>query len=113
MSTETIQNILAEIKLFQEKVDKYPQLTQEKDSQYILSDPWYKQVLSLINNLLPKEQATLVALMYLGQGDYKKSEWQETLTTAEEQQTLHIGQYLLAQPDVINSINQGLKILDL
>ncbi|CEK12147.1 DUF3775 domain-containing protein [Legionella hackeliae] len=106
-----IRDILNQIKCFQEKEDEYPKLTCEKDSLYVLSDPWYQSVLNKINTLPPDQQATLVALLYLGHGDFKKSEWTEAFAIAHDQLTNHIGQYLLSQPKVINYIENGLKIL--
>ncbi|KTD19104.1 DUF3775 domain-containing protein [Legionella jordanis] len=106
-----IRGILKQIKGFQEKIDEYPKLTCEKDTPYILSDPWYQRVLNKINTLPPDQQATLVALMYLGHGDFKKNEWREAFEIAQDQLTRHIGQYLLSQPKVVNYIENGLEIL--
>ncbi|HDI4900448.1 DUF3775 domain-containing protein [Legionella pneumophila serogroup 1] len=93
---QKIRAILHEIECFQEKKDEYPKLTTEEDTPYILSDPWYQSILTTINNLSPDQQATLVALMYLGHGDFKKNKWSEAFDTAQEQLTKHIGQYLLS-----------------
>lgn len=111
INPKKIRDILHEIGCFQEKKDGYPKLTMEEDTPYILSDPWYQNILSTINKLPPDQQATLVALMYLGHGDFKKNEWSEAFDTAQEQLTKHIGQYLLSQPHVVNSIENGLSIL--
>ncbi|CDZ76376.1 hypothetical protein BN59_00645 [Legionella massiliensis] len=111
MEPQKIRAILEQIKHFQEKIDKYPKLTREKDSGYILSDPEYQNMLTIINTLPPDHQATLVALVYLGHGDFRKTEWNEAFGVAQEQLTKHIGQYLLSQPNVINNIEKGLKIL--
>ncbi|KTC93593.1 DUF3775 domain-containing protein [Legionella cincinnatiensis] len=111
MEPQKIRAILEQIKHFQEKIDEYPKLTREKDSSLILSDPEYQSVLTLINRLSPDQQATLVALVYLGHGDFKKTEWNEAFGVAQEQLTKHIGQYLLSQPNIINNIEKGLKIL--
>ncbi|HAU1225990.1 TPA: DUF3775 domain-containing protein [Legionella pneumophila] len=108
---QKIRAILHEIECFQEKKDEYPKLTTEEDTPYILSDPWYQSILTTINNLSPDQQASLVALMYLGHGDFKKNKWSEAFDTAQEQLTKHIGQYLLSQPHVVNSIENGLNIL--
>ncbi|WP_051546169.1 DUF3775 domain-containing protein [Legionella lansingensis] len=111
MEPRKVRDILDQIKRFKEKVDEYPKLTTEKDTPYILSDPWYQSMLNTINNLPPDQQATLVALMYLGHGDFKKSEWSEAFGVAQDQLTTHIGQYLLSQPNVVNCIENGLRIL--
>ncbi|RAP34653.1 hypothetical protein B1207_15365 [Legionella quinlivanii] len=106
-----IRAILEEIERFQEKEDQYPKLTTEKDTPYILSDPWYQSTLGTINSLTPSQQATLVALMYLGHGDFEKNEWSDALSIAQEQQTKHIAQYLLSVPNVVSYIENGLNIL--
>ncbi|ARG98309.1 DUF3775 domain-containing protein [Legionella micdadei] len=108
---QKVRQILTEIKHFQEKVDEYPKLTTEKDTPLILSDPEYQNMLTTINNLPPNQQATLVALMYLGHGDFKKNEWNEAFNIAQNQLTRHIGQYLLSQPNVVNCIENGLNVL--
>lgn len=108
---QKVRNILAKIKHFQGKIDEYPKLTTQEDTSHILSDPEYQNLLATINNLPPDQQATLVALMYVGQGDFKKSELAEAFNVAQNQLTRHIGQYLLSQPNVINHIENGLNIL--
>lgn len=108
---QKIRAILSRIEGFQKKEDEYPKLTTEKDTPHILSDPGYQSLLTTINNLPSDQQATLVALMYLGHGDFKKNEWDEAFDVAQEQLTTHIGQYLLSQPNLVNCIENGLNIL--
>ncbi|KTD32889.1 hypothetical protein Lnau_2537 [Legionella nautarum] len=108
---QKIRHILTKISSFKGKIDKYPKITKEKDTPYILSDPKYKNILSTINNLPSEQQAILVALMYLGHGDFKKNEWDQALNIAEGQLTKHIGEYLLSRPNVVNCIENGLNIL--
>lgn len=108
---QKIRHILTKISSFKEKIDKYPKITTEKDTPYILSDPKYKKMLSTINNLPSEQRATLVALVYLGQGDFKKNEWDQAFSIAENQLTNHIGEYLLSQEDVVNCVENGLNIL--
>src|SRR5665213_3153083 len=41
------------------------------------NDPSYQELKNLINELKPDQQQDIIALMYIGRGDFTKNEWNE------------------------------------
>lgn len=64
-----------------------------------------------IEDLEPDQQASLVALMWLGRGDYSDSEWEDALADAEAQWTDRTADYLMARPLLAEYLEEGLSIL--
>ena len=116
LDTEMICDILDKMRQFHAKEGvSFPEETAEMDPLYVLADymddPVYQDAIVTINNLRDDQQATLVALMYLGRGDYSKEEWKEALQFAQDEMTDHTGQYLLSKPLVADDIEYGLNML--
>jgi hypothetical protein len=116
VNTGIICDIILRAKQFQTKENvSFPEMTDEMDSSYVLADYAddlvYQEVVSAINNLSPAQQATLVALMYLGRGDYIQEEWEDALKIATEEWTNHTGEYLLSRPSMPEDIERGLNLL--
>lgn len=57
------------------------------------------------------QQATLVALMYVGRGDFNENEWLEAYHLAESELSDHTGEYLLSRPLVADDIAGALNLL--
>ncbi len=111
-----ICDILLKAREFQAKEDvSFPQVTDDMDASYVLADYaddlTYQEVTQAINNLRPDQQATLVALMYIGRGDYTQAEWEDAYRVAREQWTNRTGEYLLARPTMPDDIERGLNSL--
>lgn len=116
LNSGIICDILLKARQFQAKENvSFPDVTDEMDASYVLADYKddlvYQEVTDAINNLAPDQQATLVALMYLGRGDYLKAEWEDALLIAKEQWTNHTGEYLLSRPTMPDDIERGLYLL--
>ncbi len=116
IDTETISNLLDKARQFQAKEEvSFPEVTEEMDYLYVLADyqndPVYQETVEFIDNLRPDQQATLVALMYLGCGDYSEEEWEDAFNFAQDELTEHTGEYLLSRPAVADDIERGLNIL--
>ena len=67
-----------------------------------------QEVEATVRDLEPDQRAALVALMWLGRGDYDLSEWTTALHDAAEQLTGHTARYLLAHPLVADYLLEGL-----
>lgn len=52
-------------------------------------DPTYRELKSMIEDLEPDQQVSLVALMWLGRGDFDESEWNDALAQARELDRAH------------------------
>lgn len=64
-----------------------------------------------IENLEPDQQQTLVALMWLGRGDYDVSEWKSALNDAEKRKSVPTADYLISTPLVADYLEEGLDLL--
>jgi len=62
------------------------------------TDPFYQQLKTTIEDLEPDQQVSLVALMWLGRGDYSLDEWDEAIEHAEESWNDHSADYLIGTP---------------
>ena len=52
---------------------------------------------------------TLVALMWVGRGDYLLGEWEEALEYAEEAWTEHTAEYLIGTPLLADYLAEALQ----
>ncbi|WP_432470431.1 DUF3775 domain-containing protein [Amphritea sp. HPY] len=61
-------------------------------------DMTYMDAKSIVDDLELDQQAALIALLWLGRGDYEFSEWEQSLADAEETHSEDIAGYLLSKP---------------
>lgn len=73
-------------------------------------DPTFDELKSAINDLEPDQQVTLVALMWLGRGDFEKSEWELAQRQARVERSAHTAEYLIATPLVADYLQEGLAL---
>jgi hypothetical protein len=71
-----------------------------------------QELVATINGLEPDQQINLVALMWIGRGDFDASEWDDALQQARDMWTPHTAEYLLARPLVADFLEEGLVSLD-
>lgn len=76
------------------------------------SDPVYQQLKGAIEDLDPDQQMTLVAMMWVGRGDYTLEEWDEALELAEENWTEHTADYLIGTPLLADYLSEALDQLE-
>ena len=74
-------------------------------------DPILEQFRSVVTDLERDQQVQLVALLWLGRGDYGPEEWQTALADADAEWTDYTADYLLAHPLVADQLNEGLALL--
>lgn len=73
-------------------------------------DPILAEFRSVVEDLNPDEQQQVVALMWLGRGDYELDEWQDALEYAAEAWNEFTADYLIAHPLVAEHIENGLEL---
>jgi hypothetical protein len=73
-------------------------------------DPSYIELRNLIEDLEPDQQRTLVALMWLGRGDYDLDDWDEALSYAAEADSVSTVDYLIATPLLADYLEEGLSL---
>ena len=76
-------------------------------------DPTFEELRTFIDALNVDEQCQLVALAWLGRGDYTKDDWNEALTLAREQHNDRTSLYLLGIPILADYLEEGLAAFDL
>jgi hypothetical protein len=74
-------------------------------------DPIYDELVNFINALNEEEQVNLVALTWLGGGDYTADGWDDALEAAREARTDHTDTYLLGIPLLGDYLEEGLSQL--
>ncbi len=75
-------------------------------------DLTYAELKSTIDDLEPAQQTTLVALMWLGRGDYTANEWETVLNDARDSWNERTAEYLIGTPLVADYLTEGLALLD-
>ena len=71
----------------------------------------YQEMVATINDLEPDQQIQLVALMWLGRGDYDLKEWAEATANAQEEWNTRTAEYLIATPLLADYLMAGLDAL--
>ncbi|NNC64762.1 MAG: DUF3775 domain-containing protein, partial [Gammaproteobacteria bacterium] len=70
--------------------------------------PSYQEVNTTVDDLEPDQQVTLVALMWLGRGDYAVEEWDSAIENAKDSWNERTAEYLLGTPLVADYLAEGL-----
>lgn len=66
-----------------------------------------------VEDLEPDQQAELVALMWIGRGDFEAEEWDEAVAMAAERADTPTASYLLSHPQVAEDLIEGItKLFD-
>jgi len=73
-------------------------------------DHEYTELKNAIDDLEPDQQATVVALMWLGRGDYEFDDWEGALGYAKEADGVTTAEYLIATPLLADYLLEGLSL---
>ena len=73
------------------------------------ADATFLEFKSVVDDLEPDQQVSLVALMWVGRGDFEPDEWRAAFEQAGDQWTSHTAEYLLATPLVADYLEEGLS----
>jgi len=71
-------------------------------------EPAFLEIKSAIEDLEPDQQVSLVALMWVGRGDFGVEEWDDAVSQAKDAWTAHTADYLIATPLVADYLEEGL-----
>lgn len=74
-------------------------------------DPCYQEMLTLVQGMDGEEQLNMVALMWLGRGDFSLQQWPEALAQAAERHSAHTAGYLIGTPMVADYLDSALSLL--
>lgn len=73
-------------------------------------DPTDTELKAVVNDLEPDQQQTIVALMWLGRGDFSLNEWEEALEAARDNWTPQTAEYLTGTPLLADYLSEGLAV---
>jgi hypothetical protein len=76
-------------------------------------DPVYDELKTFIDDMDIDEQCDLVALVWVGRGDYLGSEWSTALRLARQEHNDRTAEYLLGTPLLADYLSEGLAQFDL
>ena len=76
-----------------------------------LENPAYQELKTTIDDLEPDQQMALVALMWIGRGDYSAEEWGQAFAHASSSWNARTAEYLIGTPLVADYLTQGLEEL--
>jgi len=68
------------------------------------------ELTAAIEDLEPDQQISLVALMWLGRGDYEVEEWVQALEDARDAWNNRTARYLIGTPQLADYLEEGLAL---
>ena len=74
-------------------------------------DPSAAELREVINDLNDDEVVDLIALAWVGRGDYSREEWEEAQALALERHRQHSANYLMGMPTLSDYLEEGLTAL--
>jgi hypothetical protein len=80
-----------------------------RDASAEVSDPTYRDFRSTIKDLDPDQQVEVVAMMWLGRGDFSVEEWPQALQQAGDSWNRRTAEYLIGTPLVADYLLEGLQ----
>lgn len=80
---------------------------QAEQMHYYADDPVAQEIKDTIDSLNDDQQAELVALVWLGRGDFTPGEWREAVRTARERHSGPTSDYLLGTPLLGDYLEEG------
>lgn len=75
------------------------------------NDPTYEELKAAIDSLNEDQQIDLVALTWLGRGDFTSKEWEEGRGRARDSRSDHTSLYLLGIPLLGDYLQEGISAL--
>jgi hypothetical protein len=113
---ETLCSLIALAREFQAKEDVV--IPEAPDSP---TEDWAMQVLAdhiddyslaefrgIVGDMSERQRAELVALMWLGRGDYSIDEWEQAVDDALGDFSIRAGEYVIAHPMISDYLEEGL-----
>lgn len=80
--------------------------------EYQSDDAAWEELGAVLDVLNDDEEIELLALLWLGRGDFTPDAWAEALDTARNLRHRHVSQYLSETPRVPDYLEEGLSLLN-
>ncbi|HKI73649.1 MAG TPA: DUF3775 domain-containing protein [Pseudomonadales bacterium] len=74
-------------------------------------DDTVREFSAIVRDLEPDQQQEVVALLWLGRGDYSEDEWDDAVAMARDSWNLRTAEYLIAHPILPDYLAEGLILL--
>lgn len=74
-------------------------------------DPLLLDFKAMVDDLEPDQQVAVVALMWVGRGDFDAQEWEDAYNEAADEWTSRTAEYLISTPLVADYLIEGLEQL--
>ncbi|TVS09945.1 MAG: DUF3775 domain-containing protein [Gammaproteobacteria bacterium] len=75
------------------------------------SDASLDEFRSIVRDLEPDQQMQVVALLWVGRGDYDVEEWEQAVSDARDAWNPRTADYLIAHPMLADQIEEGMQLL--
>lgn len=119
LNPETVCFLISKAKEFHAKeevvIPEEPLSPSEDWARQVLADHaddlTYQEFKATVDALEPDQQAALVALMWLGRGDYSEDQWDAACSDAKSSLTPRTAAYLMTKPLVADYWAEGLALL--
>ncbi len=116
IATDKVCRIIVKARQFDVKEDvveeDYGANAADDDFREVLAnyadDPVFEELKTFIDDLDVDEQCEVVALMWVGRGDFSPNEWDEAFRLARQEHTDHTAAYLLGRPLLADHLAEGL-----
>ena len=117
INPETVCHLIQKARSFHVKEDvvipEEPMNTADDWALQVLADhkddPSYAEFITTVRDLEPDQQANLVALMWIGRGDFDTNEWDSALRRAKSEWTTETAEYLISKPMLSDHLEEGLE----
>ncbi len=76
-------------------------------------DPTFVELVSFVRALTSDERRALIALAWIGRGDFTREEWSDAVDLARREHDDHAAEYLLGTPLLPDLLEEGLAAFDL
>jgi hypothetical protein len=119
LNRDTIQFLIEKAHEFHTRedveFDEEPDIANDDWSSQVtasyVADPYYQELITTINDLEPDQQVRLVALMWVGRGDFSSDEWKAAVNQAEESWNENTAEYLVGASMLSDYLSEGLEQL--
>lgn len=120
LNRETVQFLINKAREFHTRddvsFDEEPEIDDDDWSEQVstsfASDPYYQEIKTTVEDLEPDQQMTLVALMWVGRGDFSIDEWDDALKEAEENWNENTADYLIGTPMLSDYLAEAIDQLE-
>ena len=120
LNRETVQFLIDKAREFHTRddvtFDEEPEIDDDDWSEQVstnfASDPYYQEIKTTVEDLEPDQQMTLVALMWVGRGDFSIDEWDDALKEAEENWNENAADYLIGTPMLSDYLAEAIDQLE-